>query len=210
MTRDISGLPGSGSLRSVALQWLLESRLRARMDGLGSTLYSLTWNGQDTPAGRRICQLRASAPRTSDNDCTGWPSPVVNDAKGSDYTYAQGNAATLSLKLGGAAKLSGWATAAAAEPGGKLERYLERKRAARARGSQLGISVTNLSMQAQLARLAVSGPPPTGSTVETPCTGQLNPEHSRWLMGYPEGWQRAFEATVTQSSRSSRRRSSER
>lgn len=203
MTRDISGLPGSGSLRSVALQWLLENRLRARMVGLGSTLYSLTWRAQDTPAGRRICQLRASAPRTSDNDCTGWPSPVVNDAKGSDYRLP-------SLKLGGAAKLAGWATATAAELGGKLERYLERKREARTRGSVLGISVTNLSMQAQLARLAVSGPPPTGSTVETPCTGQLNPEHSRWLMGYPEEWQRAFEATVTQSSRSSRRRSSKR
>jgi hypothetical protein len=37
--------------------------------------YSLTWSEKATPAGRLICRLRASARRTSDKDCSGWPSP---------------------------------------------------------------------------------------------------------------------------------------
>ena len=39
-----------------------------------------------------------------------WPSPVVNDAKGSDYAYAQGNHDRPVLKLGGVAKLATWPT----------------------------------------------------------------------------------------------------
>ena len=34
----------------------------------------------------------------------------------------------------------------------------------------------------------VSGPMPNGSLAATASIGQLNQEHSRWLMGYPEAW----------------------
>ena len=37
-------------------------------------------------------------------------------------------------------------------------------------------------------RLLVSGPTATGSPAETAKPGQLNPAHSRWLMGYPRAW----------------------
>jgi DNA (cytosine-5)-methyltransferase 1 len=40
-----------------------------------------------------------------------WPSPVTNDAKGSDYTYANGDHSRPCLKLPGAAKLATWADA---------------------------------------------------------------------------------------------------
>ena len=43
----------------------------------------------------------------------GWPSPVVNDAKGSDYSYGNGRHDRPCLKLGGAAKLSSAKTASA-------------------------------------------------------------------------------------------------
>lgn len=38
------------------------------------------------------------------------------------------------------------------------------------------------------ARLTVSGEILTGSSVQMENGGQLNPEHSRWLMGLADAW----------------------
>lgn len=43
----------------------------------------------------------------------GWQTPTVNDSKGSDYTYSNGDHDRPFLKLPGEAKLAGWATPAA-------------------------------------------------------------------------------------------------
>ena len=61
------------------LQSSLESRLRRRLDGAGSTLFSLTWKNKATPAGRPYCQLAASARRTSDSEYGSWPTPCSQD-----------------------------------------------------------------------------------------------------------------------------------
>jgi len=112
-TTDICGLYGAPSLASAVLQDSLANRLVARLHCTGSPLFKMTWKVKVTPSRRQICQLRASARRTSDKDSSGWPSPLVNDAKGSDYTYNQGRHDSISLKLGGTAKLVPWATPAA-------------------------------------------------------------------------------------------------
>jgi hypothetical protein len=49
----------------------------------GSTLYSMTWKEQATPAKRTIYQLAASARRTDASVSTSWPTPVREDARSS-------------------------------------------------------------------------------------------------------------------------------
>lgn len=81
MTRAISGPVSPGSSRSAALQSSLESRLRARLQGLGSTLYKLTWKQWATPSGLQRSRLRASVLRTSATGLTGWVTPSARDWK---------------------------------------------------------------------------------------------------------------------------------
>ena len=101
-TIDTSGPNGFGSFESVALQRSLESRLRARE--FGSTVYSLTWKVWVTPAGRRICRLRASAPRKIAPGCGFWPTPRAAGGKaGPDYAKTDRSSTGISLPtaLGG-------------------------------------------------------------------------------------------------------------
>lgn len=76
-TLVISGLIGSDSSASAALQTSLESRLMQRLDTAGSTLFKLTWRRRITPLGRRYLERAASVRRTSGSDCTSVPSPTA-------------------------------------------------------------------------------------------------------------------------------------
>lgn len=214
MTSATCGLRGFLLSPSSALQSSLESRLRRRLDGAGSTLFSLTWNRKATPAGRPYFQLAASGRHTSDSDSglSAWPTPNAGPQNGGDTTWQQrrielkqkhGNGNGFGMTLGQAASLAPWPTPMAGTPAQKG--YNEagnndssRKVVALAgwrspaaqngdRGGQDGLERIRaghtLNLQDQ-ALLAASGPPPNGSPAPMERPGQLDPDHSRWVMGY--------------------------
>ena len=75
----ISGLPGSISSASAALESSLVSKLKQRLTTDGSILFNLIWKAKVTPAGRQVYRLRASGRRTLDKDCGSWPTPQTMD-----------------------------------------------------------------------------------------------------------------------------------
>jgi len=112
LTRDTSGPLFAGSSPSADLQRCLESRLRAKMEGLGSVEYALTWKTWDIGSVPPICARRASTRRTSDNACSGWGTPKVQQGK---YQYGNGDHDKICLNLEGQAELARWATPRAAD-----------------------------------------------------------------------------------------------
>jgi len=111
------------------------------------------------------------------------------------------------------ANMAGWGTPLTNHANGTPEAFLERKRRSMARGSQsMGVCLSDLNMQVQAwvptqpARFTASGVMLIGSDARMESGGQLNPEHSRWLMGYPAVWD-ACAPTATRSTRGKRQSS---
>ena len=225
-TTGTYGRSGFGLSNSPALQRYLESKLRQRLSTGGSTLFTLTWKSLATPLGRVILALRASVPRTSDSASTSWLTPTAcsaNSLRGNgqdpEVRKARGHAINLQDQVRLAswvtptnrdykdcpgmstsrpdgrsrldllprqAYLAGWGTPTCAEAGGTPEAFLQRK------VGKCGVSLTALNLQAHGLTSSLY-PAATGKV------GQLNPAHSRWLMGYPSAWDDCA-PTVTPSS----------
>jgi len=77
-----SGLTGTPSSASAALQLSLESRLMTLLDSAGSTLFVETWKRRVTPLRRRYWEHTARAPLTSGSGCTSVPTPQAADMTG--------------------------------------------------------------------------------------------------------------------------------
>jgi hypothetical protein len=206
----------------------LANRLKRQLDGVGSTLFSLTWRKKATPLGRPYYQLAASGRRISDSDCGSWPTPQAKEQKESaEKKKARG--ANAGLNLRDACELASWPTPDQGERG--APRYPEKT--TRENGTKIqftlnaAVSLVGWStpqagdykgssgagarerggFQRRLGNdVQTLGETSSGSHAQTESKGQLNPAFSLWLMGYPEEWLNSA-PPATRSSRKSRQSS---
>lgn len=202
---DTCGLCSSTSSASADLSRSLGSRLRARLEKVGSMEYRQTWKEQATPAGRPYLAHTASVRRTSDNDCTGWPTASSRDWKdtpGMSTTGVNpdGSTRTRLDQLPRVAQISGWPTPRANDA---------EKRGEVSDDPRNGIvTCANLAGWPSPTSNNGTGPGTSGreggENLQTSAHGirftlpnaetgssagyRLNPFFSAWLMGFPGSW----------------------
>ncbi len=223
------------SSRSADLTLYLVNKLKARLNTDGSILFKLTWKEKVTPSGRLVSILRASGGKTSVPAFTSWPTPTTRDHKDGGYcpnvpinsllgrmvwlvnwvspTAQDGSRGgrgarpwDTGIPLSQQAVLAVWPKPSASNAKQGAEEIQVKKQ----RSLKSGLMLTDVAASTEPPahpQDKLFGTTPNGSFAEMRNGAQLNPAHSRWLMGYPVEWD-ACAGTGTPSTRKSQRDSS--
>lgn len=135
----------------------------------------------------------------------GWATSRAEDAESSGMRWSRGVADTLTAQAG---QLAGWPTAMAGTPRQNGNSVAGNNDQTRNTMSLLGVEVAGATVtpieEWGPARITTAGDILTGSFAGMEAGGQLDPEHSRWLMRIPAVWGR-YAPTETPSTLKRRR-----